>query len=643
MQSQDPDQQKNLLLAIVLSVAVLLAWQFFYAGPKVKDEQARKQAIEQSQPTKPGQATTGEETLKPPTAGPEGTVPGAAPPIATKAQTREEALKESPRLPIDTPSLKGSIALKSGRIDDLVLVKYHETVDPKSPDVVLLSPANSPHPYFAEYGWVAQGGAAVKLPDRDTLWRVEGNAALTPATPVTITWDNGEGLTFKRTVSVDDAYLFKIVDVVENHGSAPATLAPYARIHRYGTPKIQGYWILHEGLIGVIGDQGEQRAKYADALENHTQTFPTATGGWLGITDKYWATALVPDQTAPYRAQFTGQEPKLPSEQPAYQTDYLRDAITVAPGKSSSVDAHLFAGAKQVKLLQRYQQNPGIRQFDLLIDWGWFFFITKPLYDLMETINSVVHNFGITILILTVLVRLAFFPLANKQFASMAKMKKLQPQMEQLRERYKDDKVAQQQALMDLYKKEKVNPIAGCLPVALQIPVFFALYKVLFITIDMRHAPFFGWIHDLSAPDPTSLFNLFGLLPFAVPEFLHVGVWPLIMGITMWLQMQLNPQQPDPVQQQIFSWMPVLFTFLLASFPAGLVIYWAWSNTLSLAQQSFIMKKQGAEIHLAGNVSRQFKSISGAARSLSGMLRQLLPGGSTPESGDGKGGKKDQS
>ena len=275
--------------------------------------------------------------------------------------------------------------------------------------------------------------------------------------------------------------------------------------------------------------------------------------------------------------------------------------------------------------MQRYESEDGIKQFDLLIDWGWFFFITKPLFHLMEAINSIVHNFGVTILILTVLVRLAFFPLANKQFASMAKMKKLQPQIEQLRERFKDDKARQQQELMDLYKKEKVNPIAGCLPVLLQLPVFFALYKVLFITIDMRQAPFFGWIKDLSAPDPTSLFNLFGLLPFAAPDFLHIGVWPLVMGITMWLQMQLNPQQPDPVQQQIFSWMPVVFTFLLASFPAGLVIYWAWSNTLSLSQQYVIMKRHGAEIHLVGNVARTFKPIAALADLAMTALKPWLP------------------
>lgn len=605
MQSQDPNQQRNLLLAVVLSMAVLLGWQLFYAGPKLREDQARQRAQhELSQPS------AGKEAAKPAGA-PDATVPGTAP--AAVGVTREEAIKTSPRLAVDTPSLRGSIALRSGRIDDLLLVKYHETVDPKSPNVVLFSPTDSPYPYFAEYGWVAPSGSTAKVPDRDTLWRSQSTGALTPAAPATLTWDNGQGLIFKRRISVDDDYMFEIVDEVENRSTAEVALTPYARIHRYGTPKVQDNWILHEGLIGVIGQQGEHKSKYSTAREDKTRIFEPATGGWLGFTDKYWAATVIPDQKAQYRAQFSGQEPKLPSDQASYQADYLRDTIKVPAGQTGSVEAHLFAGAKQVKILQAYQSGLGILQFDLLIDWGWFFFITKPLFMLMEAINSVVHNFGVTILILTVLVRLAFFPLASKQYGSMAKMKKLQPQMEQLRERYKDDKVKQQQELMDLYRREKVNPVAGCLPILLQLPVFFALYKVLFITIDMRHAPFFGWIKDLSAPDPTSLFNLFGLLPYAVPEFLHIGVWPLIMGITMWLQMQLNPQQPDPVQQQIFNWMPVLFTFLLASFPAGLVIYWAWSNILSLSQQYYIMKKQGAEIHLVGNISRKFKPVASMA------------------------------
>ena len=606
MKSQDPDQQRNLLLAVVLSMAVLLGWQLFYAGPKMKEEQARQCAqhelTQQQGPAK--------DATRPSPTAPDAAVPGAAAPAT--GVSREDAIKVSPRIAVETPSLRGSIALRGGRFDDLVLVKYHLTVDPTSPNVELFSPSDSPHPYFAEYGFVAPTGSNVKVPDRDTLWQYQGSGALTPAAPVTLNWDNGQGVIFKRTISVDDDYMFKIVDDVENRSAAEISLTPYARIHRYGTPKIENNWILHEGLIGVIGPQGEQRSKYATALEEPPRTFDPATGGWLGFTDKYWAATVIPDQTAQYRARFSAQAPKLPSDHPSYQADYMREPLKVAAGQTATVQSQLFAGAKQMKILQAYQ-NAGIQQFDLLIDWGWFFFITKPLFQLMEAINSVVHNFGVTILILTVIVRLVFFPLASKQYASMAKMKKLQPQMEQMRERYKDDKVKQQQELMNLYKREKVNPVAGCVPILLQLPVFFALYKVLFITIDMRHAPFFGWIKDLSAPDPTSLFNLFGLLPYAVPEFLHVGVWPLIMGITMWLQMQLNPAQPDPVQQQIFNWMPVLFTFLLASFPAGLVIYWAWSNILSLTQQYYIMKQQGTEVHLISNISSKLKPVASMA------------------------------
>mgnify|MGYP000066858077 FL=1 len=643
--SQHDDQQKNLMIAVVLSMAVLLGWQLFYAGPKMKEEQARQQALqERSQTAEPATAPSGTDVEgKPPAAAADGSVPGSAP-VNVPAVTREQAIAASPRHPIKTPSLEGSVNLESGRIDDLVLVKYHETVDPTSPKVELFSPTGSPSPYFAEYGWVPTGTATAKLPGRDTVWTADSDAPLTPSSPVTLTWDNGEGLLFKRTISVDDDYMFTVVDAVENKGDAPVTLAPYARIHRYGTPQLLGYFILHEGPIGVIGEtDGFQEIDYDEAVEEGTRTFPTATGGWLGFTDKYWASALVPDQTQPYRAQFSGKAPRLPNEKNAYQTDYLSAAVTIQPGETQSTKAQLFAGAKQVKLLQQYQAQDGILKFDLLIDWGWFFFITKPLYYLMEWINSYVHNFGVTIILLTVLVRLAFFPLANKQFASMAKMKKLQPQMEEIRSRFKDDKMRQQQALMELYKKEKVNPIAGCLPILLQLPVFFALYKVLFITIDMRHAPFFGWIQDLSAPDPTSVFNLFGLLPFdpasipVIGAFLMVGVWPLIMGITMWLQMQLNPQQPDPVQQQIFNWMPVIFTFLLASFPAGLVIYWAWSNTLSLAQQYYIMKQHGAEIHLGENIGRKFKALAASTEQVGGMVRKRMPGSKgNPDGADDK-------
>ena len=612
---QHDDNQKNLLLAIVLSIGVLLFWQFYYAGPKMQQEReraARQQQQTQAQPGTPDAsqtATPGSAPVATPGTAPSapGAVPGASAPAAV-AHTRDTAIKSSPRVSISTPSLTGSISLKGGRIDDLVLVKYREQVSPTSPNVILFSPADAPNAYFAEHGWVAAGGSTTNLPGRDTLWTAESSGQLTPTSPVRLTWDNGEGLTFRRTISVDKDYMFTVRDEVENKSQTAQTLFPYARIYRSGTPKLEGFYILHEGLIGFIGDAGLQEIKYADVLkEGGNRTIEKATGGWLGITDKYWAASVIPNQTGEFRANFLGI-PASPGQREAFQTDYLASAVTVAPGATGSAEGHLFAGAKEVYTINGYGDALHIKRFDLMIDWGWFHFITKPLFQLIHWLASwlasigVSANFGIAILLTTVLVKAAFFPLANKSYESMAKMKKLQPEMEKLRERYKDDRAKQQQELMALYKKEKINPLAGCLPIVLQIPVFFALYKVLFVTIDMRHAPFYGWIKDLSAPDPTSLINLFGLLPFEAPHFLHVGVWPIIMGITMWVQMQLNPQQPDPIQQKIFNWMPVLFTFLLASFPAGLVIYWAWNNVLSLLQQYAIMRKNNTEVHLWKNL-----------------------------------------
>ncbi len=602
------DNQKNLLLAIVLSVAVLLGWQMFYAGPKMKEEQERQQRQQQTK-TQPvtGQGQSGGAPVLQPGGAGAPPVPGTAQPGAVLA-TRETALKTSPRVAIDTPSLKGSISLKGARIDDIVLAKYREQVDPKSPNVVLFSPADSPNPYFAEHGWVAGAGPALKLPDRDTLWQAEGAGTLTAGRPVRLTWDNGEGLLFRRTLALDANYMFTISDEVENKTAAAVTLYPYGRIYRLGTPVLQGFLILHEGPIGVIGEKGLQEVGYADVLkDNGAKIIDKATGGWLGITDKYWAAALIPDQNAEYRAVFSGTKANG-NQKDSYQTDYLRAGLTVAPGGKVTSEGHLFAGAKQVDLIETYEKSLGVKMFDRMVDWGYLHFITKPLFHLINWLAGIFAGigltapFGLAILATTVLVKAAFFPLANKSYESMAKMKKLQPEMERLREQFKDDRARQQQELMALYQKQKINPMSGCLPILLQIPVFFALYKVLFITIDMRHAPFYGWIKDLSAPDPTSIFNLFGLLPFAVPEFLHVGAWPILMGITMWVQMQLNPQQPDPIQQKIFSWMPVLFTFMLASFPSGLVIYWAWNNILSLLQQYAIMRKNNTEVHLWKNL-----------------------------------------
>jgi len=608
---RDPKDQNNLMFAVALSILVLMGWQYFFARPEIEHQQAKQEFNRQLEAQNKGK--TSSESPPNVANAPSVSTPETAPKVGQhpeSAKSREEILKSSARIKVETPSLQGSIDLKGGRIDDLSLVKYHETVDPKSPIVTLLSPTGSADPYFAEFGWVAQSGSSIKVPDSNTPWTIESGTTLTAETPVTLVWDNGEGLVFRRTISVDKDYMFKIVDEVENKTKADVTLLPYARVHRSGNPPAHVYSVLHEGLVGISGEHGLIEETYASAAkEGVPKTFENVTGGWLGITDKYWATALVPDQHEPYRAMYSALKAHGPAGKDSFQADYLRGALTISPGMRKGVEGHLFAGAKQASLIDGYENALGILRFDRMIDWGWFYFITRPLFRLMEFINGIVHNFGITILILTVLVKAAFYPLANKQYESMARMKKMQPEMQRIKEQYKDDTQRQQKEIFELYKKEKINPLAGCWPILLQIPVFFALYKVLFVTIDMRHAPFFGWIHDLSAPDPTSIFNLFGLLPFDSPAFLHIGIWPLIMGITMWMQMQLNPPQPDPIQQQIFQWMPVMFTFMLASFPAGLVIYWAWSNTLSIAQQLRINMKNGADIHLFDNLKRTFAPL----------------------------------
>jgi YidC/Oxa1 family membrane protein insertase len=471
---------------------------------------------------------------------------------------------------------------------------------------VLLSPSGSPEPFYAEFGWIADAGKT-KVPTADTLWHQQVSGTLDVGSPVTLTFDNGEGLEFRRTISVDEKYLFTVKDDVNNKSAVPVTLYPYALVSRHGVPVTLGYYILHEGMIGVLEDK-LQEVTYKTIDDKKTLAFD-GPNGWLGITDKYWAAALLPETSAHLKAHFTAG---ALGNVKTYQTDYLLDAQTIAPGATGSADARLFAGAKEVVVVNDYEKKLNLNRFDLLIDWGWFYFITKPLFIVIDYLYRLVGNFGIAILLVTVAIKGIFFPLANKSYASMAKMKAVQPQMAELRARFPDDKAKQQQELMALYKREKINPLAGCLPIMIQIPVFFALYKVLFVTIEMRHAPFFGWIHDLASPDPTNVFTLFGLLhydPTALPmvgHFLHLGVWPLIMGVTMWAQMKLNPAPPDPTQAMIFNWMPVIFTFMLATFPAGLVIYWAWNNTLSVIQQSVIMRKHGAKVELFDNVKALF-------------------------------------
>jgi YidC/Oxa1 family membrane protein insertase len=606
------NDQKNMLLAIVLSAIVLIGWQIFFGLPSMQQQQQQKQQQTQQQPTttvpQPGApAPTGQPAPTQPTPGQATPTPGAVP---GQTMTREAVLKASPRIAIETPRLAGSVNLKGGRIDDLLLTQYRETVDPKSPPVVLLSPSGAPLPFYAEFGWAPAAGSKVDLPNGETVWKQQGAGTLGVDRPVTLVFSNGQGLEFRRTISVDDKYMFTVRDEVVNKGSEPITLHPYALVSRHGHPKLEGFYILHEGLIAAVGSERLKEITYAD-IEKQKQIAFSGTNGWLGITDKYWAAALVPDTSAALQARFSSG---LIGTTKTYQTDYLLDAMTIQPGASGAANARLFAGAKEVETVDGYERQYKLNRFELLIDWGLFHFITKPLFLAMDWLYRYFGNFGVAILLITVIIKFFFFPLANKSYASMAKMKAVQPEMMAIRDRYADDKVKQQQAMMELYKKEKINPIAGCLPILIQIPVFFALYKVLFITIEMRHAPFFGWIKDLSAPDPTTIFNLFGLIPWdpmatlgpTIGPFLMIGVWPIVMGITMWFQMKLNPAPPDPTQKMIFDWMPLIFTFMLASFSAGLVIYWAWNNLLSVAQQSFIMHKHGAKIELWDNIKELF-------------------------------------
>jgi YidC/Oxa1 family membrane protein insertase len=599
---QKETDNKNLFLAIGLSILVIIGWNYFYAGPQTERQRQERLAQQAQQPTLPQPAATPQLPGAPPS-----TAPGVAPAptipgTPAAALNRDAAIAQSARVKIATPRLQGSIALKGGRIDDLQLASYRETIEKTSPNIVLFSPSGSPHPFYAEFGWVAPQGSGVKVPDAQTEWTPSAQE-LTPDAPLILSWDNGQGLIFKRKIAVDANYMFTVTETVENTGGQPVTLFPYGLVSRHGTPETQGFYILHEGLIGVQADK-LQEISYADLVKAKTKDFKASKGGFIGMTDKYWAAAVIPDQAKTNDGRFLAG---TIGATPTYQADVLMAAETVNPGASATVVTRLFAGAKETYVIDAYQDTLGIKNFDLLIDWGWFYFITKPLFKVMHWIYGVTGNFGLSILIITVLIKALFFPLANKSYVSMAKMKAAQPAMQEIQTRYKDDRMKMQQELMALYKKEKINPLAGCWPVLLQIPVFFALYKVLFVTIEMRQAPFFGWIKDLAAPDPTTIFNLFGLLPFTPPHFLMVGVWPIIMGITMWLQMKMNPEPTDPTQKMIFTWMPLVFTFMLASFPAGLVIYWAWNNILSVSQQYIIMRRMGVKVELWDNIRGMFK------------------------------------
>ena len=586
MMNQQPNKvdPKNMIMAVVLSMLIVFGWQYYYVTPQAQKAQEQAE-IAKTQAANPSPAT----------------------PALTAVKSHDEVIAATSRVKIETDQFTGSINLTGAQLDDLKLEKYREQYDPKSPAVTLLSPSGTANAYFVEQGLTALPGANLKLPDSKTVWNAPQGATLTLDKPLTLTWDNGAGLKFERIITISDDYIFTVKQTVTNATSTPIQLYPYARVQRQDTPVVAGYWVFFEGMLGVHnGTMTENHySKLKDLKNKDGKAEPVVvnnvTGGWLGFTDKYWAAMLLPDRQTKVDNKYTyiGN-----AARDAYQVEYATsEPINVAPSQTVSYEDHVFAGVKIVQKINAISEKFGLDKFDLMIDWGWFMPITKGMFYLLSWVHGLVGNFGVAILLVTVLVKAAVFPLANKSYASMSRMKKLKPEIDKIKAEYPDDRTKVQQATMELYKREKVSPLAGCLPMFIQIPVFFSLYKVILTTIELRHAPFFGWVQDLSAPDPTSLFNLFGLIPWSPPHALMIGVWPLLMGITMWLQMRLNPTPDDPIQASMFNWMPVMFTFMLGTFPVGLVIYWAWSNTLSVLQQSYIMKKNGAEVNFFGNVA----------------------------------------
>ena len=565
-------ETRNLVLAISLSMTVLIGYQLFFVDPvKVNKDQYQQENIAKN--------LNDSSNIPIPSSGNSG--------VLNSDNDKTIEVKSVPRVSLISKEVAGSISLRGARIDDITLTQYRETLDPESSLINLLLKSNESNPYFITFGWSSPEN--VKVPDGKTLWK-SSKGVLSPDTNVTLSWDNGEGITFYQDISIDDTFMFTVNQRVLNNSKKSITLYPYGLIRRTGEPDTTKFFVLHEGPLGVFDGTLSEKSyeDLSDAGKKGLNIKPTEAGGWIGLTDKYWMTALLPDQKENYN--FTYRH--LKSNGGQYQTDFLGTAVKIDPKSQGEFLSRSFAGAKRLALFDDYEERFNIKHFDLAIDFGWFYFLTKPFFYALSWANDYLGNFGLAILAITVAVKLVFFPLANKSYKSMAKMRNLSPEIKKLRDRVGDDRQKLNQEMMNLYKKEKVNPAAGCLPILVQIPVFFALYKVLFVSIEMRQTPFFGWIKDLSVADPTSMFNLFGLLPYStsiLPDFLNLGVWPLLMGVTMFLQQRLNPTPPDPIQAKIFAWMPVAFTFLLATFPAGLVIYWTWNNLLSICQQWLIM------------------------------------------------------
>ena len=595
------DQNKNLILAAVLSFAVFMAWTTFFPPEDIPIDPSTGTTISQVDPALPATEQTG--------------ATGTAP------TTTEASAAPAPRVQIVTPSLQGSLSLRGGRIDDLALSDYRETIDPTSSIVQLLRPEGEADAYYAAFGWIGVDGIdAANVPTPDTIWTLETGDVLTPETPVTLLWDNGVGQVFRTIVSVDDKFMFSFEQSIENMGDTEISARPYGLIRRHGLPDGNKFFILHEGLVRMT-DGALEETKYDDiqdyepsATENAlAERLEAETSGWIGYTDHYWMSTLIPEQGMPFRSTSKYYENRA-----LFQAEAVMAVETIAAGATATNTTRFFAGAKEWETIKSYEDNEGVGGFLDSIDWGMFFFLTKPIFWLLHTLHGLIGNMGWSIIALTFFLKALVLPLAYKSYVSMARMKELQPQMEELKEKSGDDKQALQQGMMKLYKDNKVNPAAGCLPMLLQIPIFFSLYKVIFVTIELRHTAWIGWIQDLSAPDPSSILNLFGLLPFAVPnlgplEILSLGILPILLGLSMWLQQRLNPAPTDPTQQMIFAWMPWVFMFMLGSFASGLVLYWITNNTITFMQQYLIMRSHGAKPDVFGNIKSSVRRKKAAA------------------------------
>ena len=594
------DQNRNLILASVLSFLVIVAWFFFFPPP----EPVQTSAVEATD------ASTNQQTSA---------LPGVEKSASSATGQTVSTAEDAPRISIETQKLMGTISLKGGRIDDLSLLGYKVDLSEGAENVTLLKPVGEEGAYYATYGWAALSGVTSNLvPTPDTLWEVNGNNRLTVSSPVELVWDNGAGLKFSRVISIDEDYLFTVKQNVENTSATGVELRPYGLIRRAGEPKdVKNFFILHEGLVrmsdGELAEDSYKNMRGYDSNEREgtaAKRIEVTTNGWIGFTDHFWMTTLIPTPGSAFRSTA-----KYYEQADIYQAETVLPVVSLSSGQSASVETQFFAGAKEWETIRNYE-NAGVEGFIDSIDWGWFFFLTKPIFIVLHWLNQVIGNMGWSIIGLTLLIKALLFPLAYKSYVSMAKMKELQPQMEKLKEQAGDDRQKLQQGMMELYKKEKVNPASGCLPILLQIPIFFSLYKVIFVTLELRHAPWIGWIKDLSAPDPSSIMNLFGLLPFGTPEpgsimaLIFLGILPLILGISMWLQQKLNPAPTDPTQAMIFAWMPWVFMFMLGSFASGLLVYWIANNMITFTQQYIIMRSQGYKPDVFGNILKGFQKKS---------------------------------